>query len=89
VAELGDVMLSVIIKVNAPTAVGSSALLGSCEFLWFLWVMPIHQTISALLGKSRDEWLAAIRARRCPADGVGTTPVLHPNLRPRDRATSG
>jgi hypothetical protein len=27
-AELGDVMLSVIIKVNAPTAVGSSALLG-------------------------------------------------------------
>jgi hypothetical protein len=28
VAELGDVILSVIIKVNAPTAVGSSALLG-------------------------------------------------------------
>jgi hypothetical protein len=27
-AELGDVMLSVIIKVNAPSAVGSSALLG-------------------------------------------------------------
>jgi hypothetical protein len=26
-AELGDVMLSVLMKVNAPTAVGSSALL--------------------------------------------------------------
>jgi hypothetical protein len=26
--EAGDVMLSVLIKVNAPTAVGSSALLG-------------------------------------------------------------
>jgi hypothetical protein len=28
VAELGDVMLSVIVIMNAPTAVGSSALLG-------------------------------------------------------------
>jgi hypothetical protein len=28
VAELDDVMLSVIVKMNAPTAVGSSALLG-------------------------------------------------------------
>jgi hypothetical protein len=27
VAELGDVMLSLIMKMNAPTAVGSSALL--------------------------------------------------------------
>jgi hypothetical protein len=29
VEELGDVMLSVIMKVNAPMAVGSSALLGT------------------------------------------------------------
>jgi hypothetical protein len=28
VTGVGDVMLSVLIKVNAPTAVGSSALLG-------------------------------------------------------------
>jgi hypothetical protein len=33
VAELGDVMLSVIIKVNALTAVGSSALFGIKSFI--------------------------------------------------------
>jgi hypothetical protein len=33
VAELGDVILSVLIKVNAPTAVGSSALFGIKSFI--------------------------------------------------------
>jgi hypothetical protein len=33
VAELGDVILSVIVKVNAPTAVGSSALFGIESFI--------------------------------------------------------
>jgi hypothetical protein len=34
VVELGDVILSVIVKVNAPTAVGSSALLGGVRGSW-------------------------------------------------------
>jgi hypothetical protein len=33
VAELGDMMLSVLIKVNAPSAVGSSALFGIKSFI--------------------------------------------------------
>jgi hypothetical protein len=36
VAELGDMMLSVLIKVNAPTAVGSSALLGDDVLIYNL-----------------------------------------------------
>jgi hypothetical protein len=47
VAELGDVMLSMIVIVNAPTAVGSSALLGVrivllvilVRLLVMLWVL--------------------------------------------------
>src|SRR6266542_3593562 len=62
---------------------------GRSEFLWFLGVMPIHQTISVLLGKRGDERLAAVGTWCCRADSIGTPAMLHPNLRPRDWASGG
>src|ERR1051326_1945059 len=61
--------------------------LGRTELLWFLWIMPIHQTIPALLSKRSDERLTAVRARGCSADCLGAASVLHPNLCPRNRTT--
>ena len=82
-AELGDVMLSVIVIVNAPTAVGSSALLGHVRNLIRsaqkqLCVAEIREDTDSSLCRQPCRATPRANANERNADAATRTSIPHP-----------